>query len=68
MTYLEQISGIAHELALSFQTDHGNRIVFATKKSLRENKVFIDWSQNSAAKTTVAMGRTGCPRKSGWSS
>ncbi|GAA1865484.1 ATP-dependent DNA ligase [Brevibacterium marinum] len=49
-----QISDVAHELARSLEADHQNLIVSAMKKTLREDKVFIDWSQNSAAKTTVA--------------
>lgn len=50
----QQISDVAHELARSLEADHQDLIVSAMKKSLRENKVLIDWSQNSAAKTTVA--------------
>ncbi|AZT98307.1 MAG: ATP-dependent DNA ligase [Brevibacterium aurantiacum] len=50
----QQISDVAHELARSLEVDHQDLIVSAMKKSLRENKVLIDWSQNSAAKTTVA--------------
>ncbi|MGO2644188.1 non-homologous end-joining DNA ligase, partial [Brevibacterium aurantiacum] len=50
----QQISDVAHELARSLEADHKDLIVSAMKKSLRENKVLIDWSQNSAAKTTVA--------------
>ncbi|MGC2942219.1 MULTISPECIES: ATP-dependent DNA ligase [unclassified Brevibacterium] len=50
----QNISDVAHELARSLETDHKDLIVSSMKKSLRENKVFIDWSQNAAAKTTVA--------------
>ncbi|MBM6589186.1 ATP-dependent DNA ligase [Brevibacterium sp. RIT 803] len=50
----QQISDVAHELARSLEADHQDLIVSAMKKTLRENKVLIDWSQNSAAKTTVA--------------
>ncbi|WP_350269501.1 ATP-dependent DNA ligase [Brevibacterium sp. CBA3109] len=50
----QQISDVAHELARSLESDHKRLIVSAMKKKLRENKVLIDWSQNSAAKTTVA--------------
>ncbi|RBP66186.1 ATP-dependent DNA ligase LigD ligase module /ATP-dependent DNA ligase LigD phosphoesterase module /ATP-dependent DNA ligase LigD polymerase module [Brevibacterium sanguinis] len=50
----QQISDVAHELARSLEADHKDLIVSAMKKTLRENKVLIDWSQNSAAKTTVA--------------
>ncbi|WP_166973437.1 non-homologous end-joining DNA ligase [Brevibacterium atlanticum] len=49
----QHISDVAHELARSLEADHGNLIVAAMKKTLRENRVLIDWSQNSAAKTTV---------------
>lgn len=50
----QEISDMAHELARSLEADHTTLIVSAMKKTVRENKVFIDWSQNSAAKTTVA--------------
>src|SRR5699024_654295 len=50
----QQISDVAHELARSLESDHPELIVSAMKKSLRKNKVSIDWSQNSAAKTTIA--------------
>lgn len=50
----QQISDVAHELARSLESDHKDLVVSAMKKTLRENKVLIDWSQNSAAKTTVA--------------
>ncbi|GAA2033443.1 ATP-dependent DNA ligase [Yaniella flava] len=50
----QQASDVARELARSLATDHPELIVSNMKKSLRKNKVFIDWSQNSASKTTVA--------------
>lgn len=50
----QQVSDVAHELARSLESDHPKLIVSAMKKTLRKNKVFIDWSQNSASKTTVA--------------
>ncbi len=50
----QQVSDVAHELARSLEADHKDLIVSAMKKTLRENKVLIDWSQNSAAKTTAA--------------
>ncbi|MDN5745246.1 MAG: non-homologous end-joining DNA ligase, partial [Nocardioidaceae bacterium] len=53
-TSSQQISDVAHELARSLEADHRDLVVSAMKKTLRENKVLIDWSQNSAAKTTVA--------------
>src|SRR5690625_2573521 len=50
----QEVSDVAHELARSLEADHPDLIVSAMKKKLRKNKVFIDWSQNSASKTTVA--------------
>src|SRR5699024_7420858 len=50
----QQVSDVAHELARSLEADHPKLIVSKMKKKLRKNKVFIDWSQNSASKTTVA--------------
>ena len=50
----QEVSDVAHELARSLEADHPKLIVSAMKKKLRKNKVFIDWSQNAAAKTTVA--------------
>ncbi|WP_263422177.1 ATP-dependent DNA ligase [Arthrobacter sp. NicSoilB4] len=49
----EQISGFAHELARSLEADHPELAVSDMKKTLRTGKVLVDWSQNSAAKTTV---------------
>lgn len=50
----EQIREVAHELARSLEADHPDLVVSDMKKSLRKNKVLVDWSQNSASKTTVA--------------
>jgi bifunctional non-homologous end joining protein LigD len=50
----DQVSAIAHELARALEADHPDLIVSDMKKSLRGGKVLVDWSQNSAAKTTVA--------------
>jgi bifunctional non-homologous end joining protein LigD len=49
----EQVSDIAHEVARALQFDHPDLIVSRMKKSLRAGKVFIDWSQNHASKTTI---------------
>ncbi|WP_426975757.1 ATP-dependent DNA ligase [Pseudarthrobacter sp. O4] len=49
----EQISEFAHELARSLEADHPGLAVSDMKKSLRTGKVLVDWSQNSAAKTTI---------------
>jgi bifunctional non-homologous end joining protein LigD len=46
---------LAHELARKLERDHPDAVVSRMKKELREGKVLIDWSQNSPAKTTVAV-------------
>lgn len=50
----EQASQFAHTLARALEADHPELIVSDMKKSLRGGKVLLDWSQNNAAKTTVA--------------
>lgn len=58
----DQASRVAHELARALEADHRDLIVSDMKKSLREGKVLIDWSQNNGKKTTIApyslRGRT----------
>jgi bifunctional non-homologous end joining protein LigD len=50
----DQISRIAHELARALEADHPDLVVSDMKKSLRTNRVLVDWSQNNASKTTIA--------------
>ena len=50
----DEISQVAKELARSLEADHPDDIVSTMKKSERVGKVFIDWSQNNASKTTIA--------------
>lgn len=45
---------LAAELARAIEADHPDLVVSSMKKSLREERVLIDWSQNNAAKTTIA--------------
>ncbi|RJN32135.1 ATP-dependent DNA ligase [Nesterenkonia natronophila] len=49
-----QVSEVAKELARSLEADHPKNVVSQMKKTARKGKVFIDWSQNNANKTTVA--------------
>lgn len=53
-TSSDQIAAVAHELARALESDHRDLVVSDLKKTLREGKVLVDWSQNSAAKTTIA--------------
>jgi bifunctional non-homologous end joining protein LigD len=50
----DQVSAVAHELARSLEADYPDLVVSDMKKSLRQGKVLVDWSQNNANKTTVA--------------
>jgi len=50
----EQVSQVAHELARALEADHPGEVLSAMTRSLRPGKVFVDWSQNSASKTTIA--------------
>lgn len=43
-----------HEFARTVEKDHPDRVVSIVRKELRQVKAFIDWSQNSPPKTTVA--------------
>lgn len=48
------VSDHAHRIARELEGAHPKLIVSKMAKNLRPGKVFIDWSQNNAAKTTVA--------------
>ncbi|GAB3067472.1 non-homologous end-joining DNA ligase [Micromonospora schwarzwaldensis] len=50
----EVVSGYAKRIAQELEQAHPKLIVSRMAKNLRPGKIFIDWSQNSAAKTTVA--------------
>jgi bifunctional non-homologous end joining protein LigD len=50
----ERTSAYAHELAKRLEKSHPDVVVSRMAKELRRKKVFVDWSQNNAAKTTVA--------------
>ncbi|NYF17267.1 bifunctional non-homologous end joining protein LigD [Microbacterium sp. AK009] len=50
----ERASRLAHELARSIEADHPDLVVSSMKKSVRDGRVLIDWSQNNGSKTTIA--------------
>ena len=50
----DEVSAVAHELARALEADHPELVVSDMKKSLREGKVLVDWSQNNGNKTTIA--------------
>jgi bifunctional non-homologous end joining protein LigD len=45
----------AHAVARLLERDHPKLILSEMERSRRKGKVFIDWSQNTASKTTVAV-------------
>ncbi|HET7309710.1 MAG TPA: non-homologous end-joining DNA ligase [Mycobacteriales bacterium] len=50
----EDVHGYARKVAQQLEKDHPELVVWNMKKELRTGKVLVDWSQNNAAKTTVA--------------
>ena len=50
----DRTSAYAHDLAKRLEKAHPDLVVSRMAKDLRPRKVFVDWSQNNAAKTTVA--------------
>jgi len=50
----EKVHAYAKALAQRLEKAHPKLVVHRMEKALRPHKVLIDWSQNSAAKTTVA--------------
>ena len=51
----EHCSEFAQAVAQALEKHHPKRVTSVMKKSVRPGKVFIDWSQNSRHKTTVAV-------------
>lgn len=47
-------SDYAHEMAKALEQLHPKLVLSRMAKNLRGGKVFVDWSQNNGAKTTVA--------------
>src|SRR5579859_1844973 len=54
VTY-DETKPFAHELARKLEREHPEQVVSDMKKSLRSNKVFVDWSQNDVHKTTICV-------------
>ena len=50
----QDVHAYARRLAQRLEAEHPELVVWNMKKSLRGGKVLVDWSQNNAAKTTVA--------------
>ncbi len=50
----DEISDLAKELARLLEADHPDLVVSQMAKAARAGRVFLDWSQNSGSKTTIA--------------
>src|SRR5207302_9698148 len=51
----QEVHGSERKAAQQLEKDHPRLVVWNMKKELRKGKVLVDWSQNNAAKTTVAV-------------
>ena len=50
----EEATALAKEVAEELQRRHASQVTATMTKSRRGGKVFLDWSQNSGSKTTIA--------------
>jgi bifunctional non-homologous end joining protein LigD len=50
----EQAHAAAHDIARQMEREHPSEVLSNMRRDLRKGKVLIDWSQNHAAKTTIA--------------
>ena len=50
----EEVHGLARDIARKMEREHPELVVSNMRRDLRRSKVLIDWSQNHAAKTTIA--------------
>ena len=51
----DEVRDHAHEIARKLESAHRDLVVSNMRKSLRQGRILIDWSQNHPAKTTVAV-------------
>ena len=50
----DQVRDLAMQLAQEMTKKHPDLVLWKMTKSLRPGKIFLDWSQNVAAKTTIS--------------
>jgi bifunctional non-homologous end joining protein LigD len=53
--HYEDAKPFSHAFSRLVQRDHPELVVTTQEKSIRKGKVLIDWSQNTASKTTVSV-------------
>ena len=49
-----QVTDLARSVAHALQADHPDRVTAVMSRADRGGKVFLDWSQNNGAKTTIS--------------
>lgn len=54
----EKIRDLARELAQKLTAERPDQVVWKMTRSIRPGRVLLDWSQNTAAKTTIAVYST----------
>ena len=54
-TSYNQTKSFAHAIARLLEQEHPEMVVSDMKKTVRTNKVFVDWSQNDQHKTTISV-------------
>jgi len=50
----DEVRDLAQEIARELTGEHPDLVLWKMTKSLRGGKVFLDWSQNTGAKTTIS--------------
>ncbi|WP_340309602.1 non-homologous end-joining DNA ligase [Ruicaihuangia caeni] len=50
----DELTDLAHEVAEQLEAERPDLVVSNIRKAKREGRVFVDWSQNRASKTTVS--------------
>jgi bifunctional non-homologous end joining protein LigD len=51
----QDVHAYARKLAQQLEQSYPRLVVWNMKKELRKGKILVDWSQNNAAKTTIAV-------------
>jgi bifunctional non-homologous end joining protein LigD len=54
-TNYDETKSFAHAVARLLEQEHRDLVVSDMKKTVRTNKVFVDWSQNDEHKTTISI-------------
>ena len=54
-TSYDETKPFAHAIARLLEQEHPDLVISDMKKTLRTNKIFVDWSQNDQHKTTISV-------------